>query len=222
MIISAYIGVAGLSDVGYRFYTSAEAPVAARATGVTDAGGGWYSIDTTIPSTASSVRWDSTGTPTAVARQYFDDKTGFSLVAAYDPAKTAASPAQVQSELGTYGALKPTVTARTLDVSTTGEAGIDWANIGAPTTTVALTGTTVGLTSAGVDSVWNKTMTELSAVPGVTASMLAALEWVFLLSRNKINQTSTTQTIRNDADSATIGTSVVSDDGTTFTRGKLT
>ena len=132
------------------------------------------------------------------------------------------SAANVQTELATYGALKPTVAARTLDVSATGEAGIDWANVGAPTTTVALTGTTVGLTPAAIDSVWAKTMTELAAVPGVTASVLSALQWIFLLSRNKITQTATTQLVRNDADSATIGTSTVSDDGTTFTRGKLT
>jgi hypothetical protein len=54
------------------------------------------------------------------------------------------STANVQTELVTYGALKPTTAARTLDVSVTGEAGVDWANIGAPTTTVALTGTTIG------------------------------------------------------------------------------
>lgn len=34
-------------------------------------------------------------------------------------------------------------TGRTLDVSATGEAGLDWANIGSPTTTVGLTGTTI-------------------------------------------------------------------------------
>jgi hypothetical protein len=39
--------------------------------------------------------------------------------------------------------LAPTVAARTLDVSATGEAGIDWANIGSPTTAVGLSGTTV-------------------------------------------------------------------------------
>lgn len=39
--------------------------------------------------------------------------------------------------------LAPTVSGRTLDVTTTGEAGIDWANIGAPTTTQLLSGTTV-------------------------------------------------------------------------------
>ena len=40
-------------------------------------------------------------------------------------------------------ALKPTVAARTLDVSAGGEAGIDWANIGSPTTAVNLSGTNI-------------------------------------------------------------------------------
>lgn len=73
MVISAYLGVAGLVDVGYRYYTNAEVAVAARVTaGISDAGNGWYSADVTLPGTAASVRWDSTGTPTAIAREYFD------------------------------------------------------------------------------------------------------------------------------------------------------
>lgn len=40
-------------------------------------------------------------------------------------------------------ALRPTTAGRTLDVSAGGEAGIDWANVGSPTTTVGLSGTTV-------------------------------------------------------------------------------
>lgn len=39
--------------------------------------------------------------------------------------------------------LKPTVAGRTLDVSAGGEAGVDWANVGSPTTTINLSGTTV-------------------------------------------------------------------------------
>lgn len=42
-------------------------------------------------------------------------------------------------------ALMPTIAARTLDVSAGGEAGIDWANVGSPTTTLGLTNTTVGV-----------------------------------------------------------------------------
>jgi hypothetical protein len=37
----------------------------------------------------------------------------------------------------------------------------------------------------------------------------------------KITQNATTQTLRNDADSAAIGSSSVTDDGTTFTRGEF-
>lgn len=40
-------------------------------------------------------------------------------------------------------ALRPTTVNRTLDVSAGGEAGVDWANVGSPTTTVGLSGTTV-------------------------------------------------------------------------------
>jgi hypothetical protein len=39
--------------------------------------------------------------------------------------------------------LAPTVAGRTLDVSSAGEAGVDWANVGGQNTTVALSGTTV-------------------------------------------------------------------------------
>lgn len=40
-------------------------------------------------------------------------------------------------------ALRPTTADRTLDVSAGGEAGVDWANVGSPTTTVGLSGTTI-------------------------------------------------------------------------------
>jgi len=76
------------------------------------------------------------------------------------------------------------------------------------------------LAADAVTEIWNKAMTELSSVPGVTGSVLEALEWVFLLARNKVTQTSSTQTLRNNADNANIATSSHSDDGTTHTRAK--
>lgn len=42
--------------------------------------------------------------------------------------------------------LVPTVAGRTLDVSAGGEAGVDWANVGSPTTAVDLSGTTIKTT----------------------------------------------------------------------------
>jgi hypothetical protein len=76
------------------------------------------------------------------------------------------------------------------------------------------------LAADAVTEIWNKAMTELGSVPGVTGSVLQALEWLFLLARNKITQTSTTQTLRNDADAADIATAAVSDNGSTATRAE--
>jgi hypothetical protein len=44
------------------------------------------------------------------------------------------------------GYLQSTTAGRTLDVSAGGEAGVDWANVGSPTTSLALTGTTIATT----------------------------------------------------------------------------
>lgn len=64
------------------------------------------------------------------------------------------------------------------------------------------------------------TFAEPSSVPAATSTLKDKINWLFSLARNKGTQTSTTKTLRNDADSADIGTSTISDDGTTFTRGE--
>lgn len=64
----------------------------------------------------------------------------------------------------------PTVAGRTLDVSATGEAGIDWANVGSPTTTVGLTGTTIA-TSQQITSVSGSVGSVTGAVGSVTGSV---------------------------------------------------
>jgi hypothetical protein len=64
--------------------------------------------------------------------------------------------------------LAPTVAARTLDVSAGGEAGVDWANVGSPTTTLSLTGTTVAtVTTTG-------TATAVTTVNGLAANVITA------------------------------------------------
>jgi hypothetical protein len=236
--------------------------------------------------------------------------------------------------------LIPTTAGRTLDVSATGEAGVDWANVGSPTTTNGLTGTTIATSqvvasvtgavgsvtgavgsvtgavgsvtgavgsvtarvTANTDQLAGQTVTagagvtfpssvasptnltagtittatnltnaptagdftatmktsigtavaasavasvtgnvggnvagsvatvtditttgqaELAAVPAANASPLAKLNWLFLLARNKLTQTATTQIVKADDGSTTVGTSVVSDDGTVATRGEF-
>lgn len=172
----------------------------------------------------------------------------------------------VKSDVSAYSAgmtpLQPTVSGRTLDVTATGAAGLDWGNIENPTTTVGLSGTTVGTTTAAGDSsgvttlltrvpsaltitggsvnvnslgttaksevnaevldvLTVDTFAEPGSVPSATATLKDKIGWMQALARNKITQTSTTQTLRNDGDSANISQSTVGDDGTTFTRGEF-
>jgi hypothetical protein len=69
--------------------------------------------------------------------------------------------------------LAPTVAGRTLDVSATGEAGVDWANVGSPTTTLNLSGTTIS-TSQAVASVSGSVGSVASAVtlPSIPANWI--------------------------------------------------
>lgn len=82
-------------------------------------------------------------------------------------------------------ALRPTVAARTLDVSAGGEAGVDWANIGSPTTANNLSATNIDVdqivasVSGAVGSVTGAVGSVTGAVGsvaagGITASSIAA------------------------------------------------
>lgn len=88
---------------------------------------------------------------------------------------------------------------------------------GTGTGEVSLSSGLVTLAATGLDNV---VCAEPGAVPSLTANLKTAISWLLALARNKVTQTSTTSTLRNDADSSSIATSTVSDDGTTFTRGK--
>lgn len=72
-----------------------------------------------------------------------------------------------------------------------------------------------------VTELWSPTFSDLSAVPGATASVFAGLNFMYMMTRNKLTQTATTQTLFKDDSATAVGTATVSDDGTTFTRGKL-
>jgi hypothetical protein len=68
--------------------------------------------------------------------------------------------------------LQPTTAGRTLDVTATGEAGIDLANVGSPTATLNLTGTTVGTTttigSTGIAAIWSYAKASAAALATTT------------------------------------------------------
>src|SRR3972149_1727384 len=72
--------------------------------------------------------------------------------------------------------LRPTTAGRTIDVSAGGEAGMDWANIGSPTTAQVLSGTTIDLTAAAVDKIWDEVIVEQAqGIPGATPAMRTLL-----------------------------------------------
>ena len=71
-------------------------------------------------------------------------------------------------DTNTTGLLAPTVAARTLDVSAGGEAGMDWANVGTPSSTVSLTNTTVANVTTAA------TATNVTTVNGLAANVITA------------------------------------------------
>lgn len=72
-----------------------------------------------------------------------------------------------------------------------------------------------------LDVLSTDTFAELGAVPAATSSLKDKIVWLFMTARNKITQTSTTQEVKADDGSTTVGTATVSDDGTTFTKGEM-
>ncbi len=74
-----------------------------------------------------------------------------------------------------YSRLAPTTAGRTLDVSTGGEAGLDWANVGSPTTSLALTGTTIAVTQkVDVDTIKTNPVANGGTVTFPTNATLAS------------------------------------------------
>ena len=81
------------------------------------------------------------------------------------------------------------------------------------------------LSAAGVDAIWDEPLAEPAGVFNWATTRFTfrdLLQWIGALARNKQTQTSSTQIVRNDADSANLASSATSDDGTTTTRGEWT
>lgn len=84
-------------------------------------------------------------------------------------------------------ALIPTTAGRTLDVSATGEAGVDWANVGGQGTSVTLSATTVNdvttksgysLSAAGVDAVWDEDIVAAHGTADTAGRALRTLDTI--------------------------------------------
>lgn len=78
-------------------------------------------------------------------------------------------------DTNTTGLVAPTVAARTLDISAGGEAGLDWANVGSPTTTLALTGTTIATTQkVDIETIKTNPVVNAGTVTFPTTATLAS------------------------------------------------
>lgn len=71
-----------------------------------------------------------------------------------------------------------------------------------------------------LDVVNSQTMAELTTVPGAEATLFQAVALIYQWLRNDTRATATVRTVRN-SNGDIIGTSAMSDDGTTFSQGKL-
>lgn len=72
-----------------------------------------------------------------------------------------------------------------------------------------------------IDLFWDEAMVEpvaASAPPTATDSFRNAVEWMFVLTARRIEQTATVQTLKNAGNTLTIATAAVSDDATTAVR----
>lgn len=110
--------------------------------------------------------------------------------------------------------LQPTVAGRTLDVSTGGEAGLDWANVGSPTTAVGLTNTTISTTQA-VASVSGAVGSVTGNVGGNVAGSVASVTAVSTgaITRASFAADTGLQTIRSNTAQAGGATSITLDAG---------
>jgi len=99
--------------------------------------------------------------------------------------------------LRSQASLYPTTAGNTLDVNANGEAGIDWANVGNPTTTLALTNTTIANVTVG--TIATNAITAASITDGVIASEV----WDALLASYTTVNTFGARVVRTIASPAT-------------------
>lgn len=72
------------------------------------------------------------------------------------------------------------------------------------------------------NTVLDASIAEPTAVTGWPTTLRQATGWMFALARNRVTQTATTTTLRNDANTANIATFVTSDDNVTFVSDEAT
>jgi hypothetical protein len=99
----------------------------------------------------------------------------------------------------------------------------DGTGYGGGTTLLTVDATKISASAAAADNLetaFASTIAELAAIPAANAPLWTAIKYLFLLARNKITQTSTTQLVKADDGTTTVATYTISDDATTYTRNE--
>lgn len=105
----------------------------------------------------------------------------------------------------------PTTSGRSLDVTATGAAGVDWANVENPTTTLDLSGTSIGVATAlgtqakadvnaeVVDVVSTDVIAEAAGVPSATGTISGMLARLYAALRSGVTVTASKKQFKNAA-----------------------
>lgn len=133
---------------------------------------------------------------------------------------------RVDASVGAMAANVLTATAINADAITAAKVAADvtteiTAGLATAASIAALNNLSAAQVNAEVVDCLNVDTYAESGVPAATSTLAAKIRWLGTLARNEIRQTAAVQTVRNDANSADLASSPVSDDGTTFTRGEF-
>lgn len=178
ILATALTEAAGQLAAGFKKFFNIASPAATMDHGVL------VDTVTNAPSAGDFTAAMKTSLNAATPAATVSDKTGFSLTAAYDAAKTAAAQTTADGIKTQTDKLAFTV-ANQVDSNP-----------------LALTGGAA----------------EVVAVPAAAASPISKLGYMFSKMVNKRLTTSTTDKVRNSADSADVSSATIADDGTTFSK----
>lgn len=128
-----------------------------------------------------------------------------------------ASGGTVDISCGSSGRISGELTGPVNGIGSTGRTDVGTAltSQGLTTTRAGYLDTLNGLVAA----IWATALSDLTALPAATASVLSGINWLYMLGRNRRKQTSTTETVYKANATTPVATSTKSDDGTTFERG---
>lgn len=146
-------------------------------------------------------------------------QTAGDLAALITTVDTVVDGIQTDLDNGTdgLGAIKTDTAAILTDTAEIGAAGAGLTDLGGMSTAMK-----AEVNAEMLDILQTDTFAELASVPAATSSLKDKITFLFMLARNQVEQTSTTQTLRADDTTTAVSTATVSDNGTTATRGEHT